>query len=449
VALRSFRRRFATGLVWRLALVLVTAFAFVASLQIEGLVAARLLSALVCLAAILALWRHIQRTNVELARFIEAIRFGDFSQSFGHEFAGSGFDEVGAALEEGMSRLRDERHRLIDTNRFYEAVLDDAPVALLTVDSDGRVELANKAARRLFTRHGGVQIEDFAHYGPGFVQTLADGTRTGPRLVPIIIDSAPQAAIVSTATVHRLGGTVQAVAVQPIQQELNAVEVAAQSDLIRVLTHEIMNSMTPVTSLGRTAADLLAKADKSGDPAVADARAAVETLSRRADGVMHFVESYRQISRRPQVRRRSFAVRPWAEELESLFRASEAAAGIDLTLAVDPAELAIDADPDLLHQLLLNLLRNAAEAAAGHAAAPAVTLAFGSTRGGRTQIEVTDNGPGVPPSLAQDVFLPFFTTKPKGTGVGLSLTRQLVLAHGGSISVDDAPSGGASFRIVI
>jgi signal transduction histidine kinase len=164
---------------------------------------------------------------------------------------------------------------------------------------------------------------------------------------------------------------------------------------------------------------------------------------------MHFVESYRQISRRPQVRRRSFAVRPWAEELESLFRASEAAAGVDLTLAVDPAELAIDADPDLLHQLLLNLLRNAAEAAAAHAAAPAVTLAFGSTRGGRTQIEVTDNGPGVPPSLAQDVFLPFFTTKPKGTGVGLSLTRQLVLAHGGSISVDDAPSGGASFRIVI
>jgi nitrogen fixation/metabolism regulation signal transduction histidine kinase len=434
---------------WRLGLVLVTAFAFVSTLLVDGLVAARLLSGLLCLAAILALWRHIQRTNVELARFIDAVRFGDFSQSFSHEFAGTGFDEVGAALEEGMRRLRDERHRLIDANRFYEAVLDDAPVALLTVDGQGRVELANKAARRLFTRHGGIRIEDFSEYGPGLVQTLTDGSRTGPRLVPLLLDGVPQATIVSTATVHRLDGTVRAIAVQPIQQELNAVEVAAQSDLIRVLTHEIMNSMTPVTSLGHTAAELLARADRGDDQAVSEARVAVETLSRRADGVMHFVESYRQISRRPQVRRRSFAVRPWAEELESLFRASEAAAGVPLSLAVEPSDLVIDADPDLLHQLLLNLLRNAAEASAAHAAQPAVALSFSRTRGGRTQIEVSDNGPGVPPSLAQDVFLPFFTTKAEGTGVGLSLTRQLVLAHGGSISVDDAPGGGALFRIVI
>jgi signal transduction histidine kinase len=230
---------------------------------------------------------------------------------------------------------------------------------------------------------------------------------------------------------------------------LNAVEVAAQSDLVRVLTHEIMNSMTPVTSLGHTAAQLLAKADRGDDSAVADARSAVETLSRRADGVMHFVESYRQISRRPQVRRRTFAVRAWAEELESLFEAGEHGAGVSLNLAVDPPDLTIDADPDLLHQLLLNLLRNAAEAAAGHAEAPTLRLSFGRTPGGRTVIEVADNGPGVPPSLAQDVFLPFFTTKPKGTGVGLSLTRQLVLAHGGSIALEEAPGGGALFRIVI
>lgn len=453
----GFSRRFVVGLAWRTALLLIAGSAFVAAVQTEGLAAARLLAGLLCLAAIVALWRYVQRTNIELARFVDAIRFGDLSQSFDSNQRGSGFSEIGEALEEGMRRLREERHLLTDVNRFYEAVVDDAPVPLLTVDSELRVELANKAARRLFTRHTGVRIEDFACYGESFARLLAAGGAGSPRLLPLMIDGAPQAAMVSAATVHRLGSDVRTVAVQPIQGELNAVEVAAQSDLVRVLTHEVMNSMTPVTSLAHSAAQLMAEADREGENgdrpagarAIADARIAVETLARRADGIMHFVESYRQISRKPQVRRRRFEVKAWAEELEALFRASAAAEGVALTLEVEPAELMIDADADLLCQVLINLLRNGAEAAAGHAAEPRIRLAFTRTRGGRTCIEVEDNGPGVPDTAGQDIFLPFFTTKAKGTGVGLSLARQIVLAHGGSINVEAAPEGGALFRIIV
>jgi signal transduction histidine kinase len=242
---------------------------------------------------------------------------------------------------------------------------------------------------------------------------------------------------------------VRVVAVQPIQGELNAVEIAAQSDLVRVLTHEIMNSMTPVTSLAQSAASLMAEVDKGSDPTIADARAAVETLARRADGVMHFVESYRQISRTPIVRRRPFEVLPWAQELESLFRAGDGADGVKLSLDVAPDRLTLDADPDLMCQVLINLLRNAAEAAREHAEAPAVALSFAAVAGARVQIEVADNGAGVPEALRQDVFLPFFTTKAKGTGVGLSLARQVVLAHRGSIGLGASESGGALFRILL
>jgi signal transduction histidine kinase len=230
---------------------------------------------------------------------------------------------------------------------------------------------------------------------------------------------------------------------------LNAVEIAAQSDLVRVLTHEIMNSMTPVTSLAHTAADLMAEVDRGGDPIVSDARAAIDTLSRRADGVMHFVESYRQISRTPEVRRRVFEALPWARELESLFKASDASQGVDFTLDVARDNLLLDADPDLMCQVLLNLLRNAAEAARGHAGAPAVSLRFAPIAGNRVQIEVADNGSGVPKALRKDIFLPFFTTKAKGTGVGLSLARQVVLAHRGSIGLGESESGGAVFRLLI
>ena len=446
----GFKRRFILGLLWRVALLLVTAFGFVWSLSVEGLGAARLLSGLICIGATAGLWRYIQRTNVELARFVDAVRFGDLSQNFTHRHEGSGFGEFGEALEQGMRRLREERHRLSDDNRFYEAVLDDAPTALLTVDGEGRVELANKAARRLLIRHSGVRIEDFREYGDAFAKCLADDSAVGrPRLVPLTLDSVPQTAMVSAAVVHRLGAMVRAVAVQPIQGELNAVEIAAQSDLIRVLTHEIMNSMTPVTSLAHTAAALMAEADTGGDSTIADARSAVETLARRADGVMHFVDSYRQISRTPEVRRRQFDGGPWAREVEALFKASEAANGVDFSLQMDPESFTIDADPDLMFQVIINLLKNGAEAAKAHGGKPALSLSFSTTRAGRTQIEVMDNGPGVPEALRQDVFLPFFTTKAKGTGVGLSLARQVVLAHRGSINLLESKSGGALFRIVI
>ena len=236
---------------------------------------------------------------------------------------------------------------------------------------------------------------------------------------------------------------------QPIQGELNAIEIAAQSDLIRVLTHEIMNSMTPVTSLAHSAAELMRELDADGRPEVGDARAAIETLARRADGVMHFVESYRQISRAPQVRPRPIDVPAWGQELEALFRAGDGAEGVDFTLHVGDDLAPLEADPDLMSQVLINLLRNAAEAARGHAEPPQVSLSFLRTRLGRTQIEVEDNGAGVPEALRQDIFLPFFTTKAKGTGVGLSLARQVVLAHRGSINVAEGRNGGALFRIVI
>jgi signal transduction histidine kinase len=132
-----------------------------------------------------------------------------------------------------------------------------------------------------------------------------------------------------------------------------------------------------------------------------------------------------------------------------LVRASGSFDGVDLSLTVSPEHLLIDADPDLLCQVLINLLRNAAEAASGYSERPAVAMSFTLTSGGRTQIEVADNGPGVPETLRQDIFLPFFTTKAKGTGVGLSLARQVVLAHQGSITLHESESGGALFRIVV
>jgi two-component system nitrogen regulation sensor histidine kinase NtrY len=444
-----FDRRFSLGLAVRLALAMAGLAGLAWSLLTPGLGAVRLVAALTALVAAIGLWHHVRRGNREVARFVEAVEFGDFQARFARPGADSGFDILGQALDRGIRKLRDERLRLMEASRFYEALADDAPAALLTIDPEGRIEPVNKAARKLFNRHAGVRPDDYAPYGRHFAATLTALEPGRSQTMLIETDIGPQRVLVRCASLTRLGGATRVIAVQVIQQALNAVEVAAQSDLIRVLTHEIMNSMTPVTSLARTAADLIAQADNGADPAIADARAAIETLARRADGVMHFVETYRTITRPPQVDRRLFAARPFANELARLFAADGDRRAVPLQVSVTPEHHRIDADPDLLAQVVINLLRNAADAAGEHGDAPLVALSIAALGAGRTRIEVADNGPGVPEALRHDIFLPFFTTKKTGSGIGLSLGRQVLLAHDGAIEIDQSTMGGALFRLTL
>ena len=439
----GFDQRFTIQLIAWIALLGVTLLACVAAFATPGLGAARVVAILLAGAAFAGLWAHVTRTNRTVARFLEALKFGDAAVRFDTS-GGAGFGDLGRALNEALARFRTEQERAAGELRYLDALVDDIPVAVLTVNGEGHVALANKAARRLFKGEQGTRPEDFAAYGATFARRLADGA-PGEELLILNLGGRPQRVLVSAATLDRLGQRTRALGLQPIQGTLDAVEMAAQTDLVRVLTHEILNSLTPVTSLAATAADLLDDADLVADPRIADARAAVTTLARRAQGLGNFIAAYREVARTPEIRRQQFAARPWAEELARIFAAE--APAIPLELEVVPASLALDADPDLLAQVLINLMHNAAQAMA-KIDAPRLALRLYSEREA-VVIEVEDNGPGVPDELRQDVFLPFFTTRATGTGVGLNLARQIVVAHGGAIDVRDAPGGGALFRILL
>jgi len=437
-------RRFEIGLALRLAALLLAAAALASAAARPGLYATTLLAGLAAAAAAVELWRFLQRTNRVVARFVEALHHGDLTQGFAAG-SGAGFATLGASLDAAVARLRRERAAAEDENRYLAALLDDVPSPLISLADDGRIALLNKAARRLAV---GGTLADRATLGGSLaadVAGLAPGQRRQTRLD---IAGVPTAALIGMAELRNAGGgRSRILSVQPIQQELDRAELAAQTDLVRVLTHEIMNSMTPVTSLSATAAALIAAADTGRDPAIADARAAIETVARRAEGVMHFVRTYRQLTRPPELRRRRVELAALFAELGRLF----ASDWPDLPLAVEvaPPGLAVDADPDLLAQLLINLLRNAAQAAVAGGAAPRVGLAAAARKGGSVAIDVTDNGAGIPEELRQDIFLPFFSTKAEGTGVGLSLARQVALAHGGALVAEPLAEGGTRFRLTL
>jgi signal transduction histidine kinase len=441
----GFRRRFEFGLAWRTALLIAAIALLAEAMSTPDLRAARLVTMLIALAALASLWEFIRRTNFQMARFIESVRFEDYAQRFSDP-SGGGIDVLGETLDAALKTLQARHVQASGEARYLSAIVDDSPSALVAIDQDGRVEMLNKAARQLLARLHVARADDLRGLGPELLAAsqLPPGTR---KITRLMIDGVPHRAIFASAHVARLEGGVTVLSILPVQSELGALEIAAQADLVRVLTHEIMNSLTPVTSLARSAADMVAAAEAKGID-LGEARVAAETVARRAEGISRFVESYREFAQAPEVTRQAFLAKPWAEEILRLAMASAGERKIDMRIEVSPETLKINADPELLAQALLNLLRNAVRATAG-SDQPMIRLVIGRQGRGQTRIEIRDNGAGIPDDRRDDIFLPFYTTHKGGSGVGLSFARQVALAHGGSISAGDAPEGGALLLMVI
>ncbi|HEX3677598.1 MAG TPA: ATP-binding protein, partial [Sphingomicrobium sp.] len=425
----EFRRKFEFGLAWRTIVFVAAILLVIKAMETPDVRAGLIVAALVALAALASLWEFIRRTNFLVSRFIESVRFEDYSQRFSDP-SGGGFDVLGQTLDHALKTLQ-ARHAAESAEvRYLSAIIDDAPSALLAADADGRVDVLNKAARQLFARRPLHRISDLEALGPELAAAakLPAGTRKITRLV---LDGVPQKAIFASAQVARLDKPVTIMSILPVQSELGALEVAAQADLVRVLTHEIMNSLTPVTSLARTGAELVAAAAKGND-ALGDAKSATETVARRAEGILRFVESYREFAQAPEVHRRNFKAKPWADEIMRLALANARERDIEARVEIAPKTLTVDGDAELLSQAILNLLRNAIRATAD-VKSPILALAMSREPTGHCRIEVRDNGSGIPEDRREDIFLPFYTTHKGGSGVGLSFSKQVALAHGGSI----------------
>jgi two-component system nitrogen regulation sensor histidine kinase NtrY len=242
------------------------------------------------------------------------------------------------------------------------------------------------------------------------------------------------------------------ISLQNIDNELNAQEMAAWQTVIRVMAHEVMNSLTPVSSLAATARDLVRDVRgqlPEGDPrtvALTDACDALETVARRSEGLLHFVQNHRRLVK-PLVARIEIApVQRVFSRIQRLLAAELAARDIQIKTRIEPATLEVAADADLLDQALINLVRNSVEALRDTASGNILLCAYASASG-RLVIAVADNGPGIAAEQRDKIFVPFFTTKRQGSGVGLTLVRQIATAHGATVEVSQTAGGGATVSL--
>jgi len=338
-----------------------------------------------------------------------------------------------ATPEPDTVRLDEERAR-----RTLQAFLDQAPTPLVTLQPDGTLTAVNRAARRLF------RTDDMIVDAAGALgEAVAEASPETRKTVRLAAGGLPRTYALSVADVTGAGGALRLAALTDIQAELQAAEAAALKALLQVLSHEIMNTLTPLASLAQSAADLL---EEEGPEPMRLARESVGVIARRADGLHRFVEAYRELARLPEPRPRLVSLTAVLEEAASLF----AGRWTGVQLAVEPPrpDVMLRLDPDLTAQALLNLMANAAEAALAGGREPPTVRLGGRPAGEGAAITVEDNGPGVDPAARSEIFQPFFTTRAEGSGIGLSVARQAIVSQGGQLILAASDAGSGALFVI-
>ena len=334
-------------------------------------------------------------------------------------------------------RLDQERER-----RTLQAFLDQAPTPLVTLQPGGQLSAVNRAARRLFRTDSVL-----ADPGGTLHRTILEASPDARRTVRLASGGLSRTYAISVAEVVGAGGALRLAALTDIEAEIQAAEAAALKELLQVLSHEIMNSLTPLASLAQSAAELLADGNAQD---VATARESVGVIARRTDGLHRFVDAYRSLARLPAPVPRVMSLGALLDEAARLFVTRWAPRGVTLDHQPPNPDIMIRLDPDLTAQALLGLMTNAAEAALAGGRAPATVRLSARPSGVGAAITVEDNGAGVDEARAAEIFRPFFTTKPEGSGIGLSLARQAVVSQGGQLVLEPTPPGeGARFTIAL
>ena len=397
---------------------------------------------------------YAEQSNRRLVKFLDSIRYNDFATTFSSNVKGKTYEHLNSTFNEVIKLFKQTRAEKEAQYNYLQTVIQHINIGIIAYRKDGEVDIVNNAIKRLFGINNLNRIQQLDSIDESITHQLLNIKAGDSILIKLLKEDAVlQLAVVATEF-KKYGEEYLLVSFQDINAELDAKEIESWQNLIRVLTHEIMNSITPISSLTKTVNQMLFEEKHSGLNMKAldlvekeNVKLALETIGKRSEGLLNFVEIYRNLTRIPKPNFRHIPVTELFQNVEYLFAVQSKELKINFSYKILPETMHLTADPDLIEQVLINLVLNAIHAVQDNTK-PEIKIVSRFNRNNRVIIEVADNGKGIKPDLLDKIFMPFFTSKKDGSGIGLSLSRQIMHMHKGSIHVKSITQIGSVFTLV-
>ena len=395
--------------------------------------------------------RLLDKTNREIAGFLSSIKYDDFTTTYPTKGRGSSMDQLYSEFNKVIRKFREIRADKEANYHYFRTIVQHVGIGLITFNKLGDIQIINSAAKKLIGIEAASSIFELTNVSPKLVESLIKLKTGGSDLIEFTREgSRVQLSIYVIELVLR-GEEFKLVSIQNIQSELEEKEMDAWQNLIRVLTHEIMNSVTPISSLAATVDDELVEhmeADRAiGNEDLDDIHLAIQTIQRRSEGLIRFVSDFRNLTRIPEPKVSEEKVSKVLDHILILLKHELQAKGIKLNLSIEPQDLTFKIDKELIDQVLINLLQNAVHALEENSGEKYIIVKAYINEYDRPTLLIRDNGSGIDEEALSKIFIPFFTTKKQGSGIGLSLSKQIMRKHGGAISVKSVMNEGTEFTL--
>lgn len=394
--------------------------------------------------------KYVDRINNELTKLFDSIRYSDFSISFPEKAKGNGFDELYQSLRFVIEKFKEERKYRVEHFNYMKTIVQHVKVGLIAFDANGKIELMNLAFKKMFDIPKYNSLRQLGNNIPELLEVLENINPFEQDNVQVKIGNDTMSLAISATEFILHQKKYKLISVHNINSELEKKEMEAWEKLIRVITHEIMNSITPISSLASTANTTLEEADSQksnlSDEDIEDITLAVKTIEKRSVGLLKFVKKYRQVTQIPKPEQANVLVKNIFNEILPVIRRNENFNRIKFRWEVQPEHLEINADSAMIEQVIINLVNNSIHAME-NTPNPELSLIAKISSTSKVLIEISDNGKGISEENLQKIFIPFFTTRKEGSGIGLSLSRQIMRAHNGRLLVNSIPDERTVFSM--
>ena len=366
-----------------------------------------------------------------------AVQNDDYSFRFTENPRYTKYAFVNQSLNRIKEVLDNAKLQIKEREQYFQLIMECANVGIVVVMENGTVTQTNSKALRIVGMERLNHIDQLRILSEELCEAMHAVAPNEQRTVRYATEIGEQSLVLSCSAMEFDGKMLRVISVGNIHEELDRKEVESWEKLTRILTHEIMNSLAPVTSISHTLLSSSGDADTM--------RQGLETIHTTSDRLLRFVDSFRAVTRIPAPQKAPFYLSELVAEAVSL----TAREGVDVEVRLEPEDTMLYADRALMSQVVVNLLKNATEALADIEGERKISIHSTIDTEERIQIEITNNGSAIPAEVAENIFTPFFTTKADGSGIGLAISRQIIRLHGGSIRLKHNEAGRVTFAVVV